>query len=188
MHAGCCCCCWQVLAAAAAAGCCYWLLHSSSQQQQQKPEAKQQPAASSSQHGHGCCMAAAWACCMGMAAAWACCCFKTGMHGAWHVASAAAAAACMHACVRGRLRDRLCDHWQYLLKAWPRSAGRAGTGGNCTGRDQGFVLKAGSISTGYVFFEMGYVRAGRVQQPSEMLTRARAAAARILLCAQYEIR
>ena len=86
MHAGCCCCCcWQVLATAA--GCCYWLLHSSSQQQQQKPEAKQQPAASSSQHGHGCCMAAAWACCMGMAAAWACCCFKTGMHGAWHAAA-----------------------------------------------------------------------------------------------------
>ena len=90
----------------------------------------------------------------------------------------------------GRARGliKLCDQWQYLLKAWPRSAGRAGTGGNCTGRDQGFVLKAGSISTGYVFFEMGYVRAGRVQQPCEMLTRARAAAARILLCAQYEIR
>ncbi len=78
---------WQVLAAAAAAGCCCWLLHSSSQQQQQQPAAKQQPAASSSQHGHGCCMAAAWACCMGMAAAWACCCFKTGMHGAWHAAA-----------------------------------------------------------------------------------------------------
>ena len=82
-----------------------------------------------------------------------------------------------------RARDmiNLCDLRQYLLKAWPRSAGRAGTGGNCTGRDQGFVLKAGSISTGYVFFEMGYVRAGRVQQPCEMLTRARAAAARILV-------
>ena len=91
VHAGCCCnCCWQVPAGADAASCCFWLLHSSSQQQQQKPEAKQQPAASSSQHGHGCCMGMlllqnrdAW--CM------ACCCFKTGMHGAWHVASAAAA-------------------------------------------------------------------------------------------------
>ena len=89
---------------------------------------------------------------------------------------------------RARGIINVCDQWQYLLKAWPRSAGRAGTGGNCTGRDQGFVLKAGSISTGYVFFEMGYVRAGRVQQPCEMLTRARAAAARILVCAQYEIR
>ena len=82
---------------------------------------------------------------------------------------------------RGGRARAVCDQW-------PRSAGRAGTGGNCTGRDQGFVLKAGSISTGYVFFEMGYVRAGRVQQPCEMLTRARAAAARILVCAQYEIR
>jgi hypothetical protein len=42
-------------------------------------------------HGHGCCMGMlllhnrdAW--CM------ACCCFKTGMHGAWHVARAAARA------------------------------------------------------------------------------------------------
>jgi hypothetical protein len=121
VHAGCCCCCWQVLAAAAAAGCCYWLLHSSSQQQQQKPEAKQQPAASSSQHGHGCCMAAAWACCMGMAAAWACCCFKTGMHGAWHAAASKPGCmvhgmslqqqqllrACMRACVAAFVIDTI---------------------------------------------------------------------------------
>ena len=122
VHAGCCCCCcWQVLAAAAAAGCCYWLLHSSSQQQQQKPEAKQQPVASSSQHGHGCCMAAAWACCMGMAAAWACCCFKTGMHGAWHAAASKPGCmvhgmslqqqqllrACMRACVAAFVIDTI---------------------------------------------------------------------------------
>ena len=73
---------------------------------------------------------------------------------------------------RARGMMKLCDQWQYLLKAWPRGAGRAGTGWKCTGRDQGFVLKGGSISTRYVFFEMGYVHVGRVQQPCVMLTRA----------------
>jgi hypothetical protein len=75
--------------------------HQATQQQQQQPAATSSHAATSasssqpcSQHGHGCCMAAAWACCMGMAAAWACCCFKTGMHGAWH--AAASKPGCMH--------------------------------------------------------------------------------------------
>jgi DNA primase len=93
--------------------------HQATQQQQQQPAAasSQQPAASSQQQRaasnnsqqqpawawllHGCCMGMLHrhGCCMGMLLlqnwdAWcmACCCFKTGMHGAWHVARAAARA------------------------------------------------------------------------------------------------
>ncbi len=118
--------CWLLLLLlAAASGCCPAAASSSSSNQQLSSNQQPAAAASSSQQQssssqqqpawawllHGCCMGMlhGHGCCMGMLLlqnrdAWcmACCCFKTGMHGAWHVASAAAAAAC----VRGRLRDR----------------------------------------------------------------------------------